>query len=124
NASACFCARRSTPGGMDLRENGKLRRAIIMNMDRTAVVSGGILGRERIIAKPGFNRWLVPPAALAIHLCIGMAYGFSVFWLPLSRSIGITKFVACPDQTLLSALYTTSCDWRVVDLAPTYMLFF
>ena len=46
----------------------------------------GLLARERIIAKPGFNRWLVPPAALAIHLCIGMAYGFSVFWLPLSRS--------------------------------------
>jgi MFS family permease len=84
----------------------------------------GLLARERIIAKPGFNRWLVPPAALAIHLCIGMAYGFSVFWLPLSRSIGITKFVACPDQTLISALYTTSCDWRVVDLAPMYMLFF
>ena len=71
----------------------------------------GLLARERIIAKPGFNRWLVPPAALAIHLCIGMAYGFSVFWLPLSRSIGITKFVACPDQTLVSALYTTNCDW-------------
>lgn len=32
------------------------------------------LSKERIIAKPGFNRWLVPPAALAIHLCIGMAY--------------------------------------------------
>jgi len=35
----------------------------------------GLLGRARIVAKPGFNRWLVPPAALAIHLCIGMAYG-------------------------------------------------
>ena len=45
--------------------------------------SGGLLDRERIVARPGFNRWLVPPAALAIHLCIGMAYGFSVFWLPL-----------------------------------------
>jgi hypothetical protein len=45
-----------------------------------AVAKGGLLERERIIAKPGFNRWLVPPAALAIHLCIGMAYGFSVFW--------------------------------------------
>ena len=39
----------------------------------------GLLSRERSIAGPGFNRWLVPPAALAIHLCIGMAYGFSVF---------------------------------------------
>ena len=37
----------------------------------------GILDREHTIAKPGFNRWLVPPAALCIHLCIGMAYGFS-----------------------------------------------
>ena len=36
----------------------------------------GILDREHTIAKPGFNRWLVPPAALCIHLCIGMAYGF------------------------------------------------
>ena len=46
---------------------------------------GGILSKERSIAKADFNRWLVPPAALAIHLSIGMAYGFSVFWLPLSR---------------------------------------
>jgi hypothetical protein len=29
------------------------------------------LDRERTIAPPGFNRWLVPPAALAVHLCIG-----------------------------------------------------
>jgi hypothetical protein len=53
-------------------------------IDTTAAASGGILSRESIVAKAGFNRWLVPPAALAIHLCIGMAYGFSVFWLPLS----------------------------------------
>ena len=43
--------------------------------------------RERTVAAVGFNRWLVPPAALAIHLCIGMAYGFSVFWLPLGRAL-------------------------------------
>ena len=66
----------------------------------TGTVSGagaGILDREHTIAKAGFNRWLVPPAALCIHLCIGMAYGFSVFWLPLSRAIGITKDAGCPD---------------------------
>ena len=56
---------------------------------------------------PGFNRWLVPPAALAIHLCIGMAYGFSVFWLPLSRALGVQKPVVCPGLTLVSALFTT-----------------
>lgn len=85
---------------------------------------GGLLDRERIIAKPGFNRWLVPPAALAIHLCIGMAYGFSVFWLPLTKAIGINQSVACTDLTLLSALFTTSCDWRVSDLGWIYTLFF
>ncbi len=84
----------------------------------------GLLDRERIIAKPGFNRWLVPPAALAIHLCIGMAYGFSVFWLPLSRSLGITKSVACADMGLVDALFTTACDWRVSDLVWMYTLFF
>ena len=47
--------------------------------------SHGFLDRERIVATPRFNRWLVPPAALAIHLCIGMAYGFSVFWLPMTK---------------------------------------
>lgn len=85
----------------------------------------GLLDRERIFAKPGFNRWLVPPAALAIHLCIGMAYGFSVFWLPLSRSIGISKSVACPaDMTWLGALFTTSCDWKISELGWMYTLFF
>ena len=84
----------------------------------------GILDRERIIAKPGFNRWLVPPAALAIHLCIGMAYGFSVFWLPLSRALGGETAAACADMSLLTALFTTSCDWRVADLGWIYTLFF
>jgi MFS family permease len=84
----------------------------------------GLLERERIIARPGFNRWLVPPAALAIHLCIGMAYGFSVFWLPLSRALGIQKPVACPDLTLIGSLFTTTCDWRVADLGWMYTLFF
>ncbi len=88
-------------------------------------VSPGILDRERIVAKAGFNRWLVPPAALAIHLCIGMAYGFSVFWLPLAQSVGITKPVACPaGMSFVSVLFTTTCDWKVADLGWMYTLFF
>ncbi|EKF43857.1 major facilitator superfamily protein [Nitratireductor indicus C115] len=90
----------------------------------SGVPAGGILDRERIIARPGFNRWLVPPAALAIHLCIGMAYGFSVFWLPLSQAVGVSERVVCQDMTLVSALFTTSCDWRVSDLGWIYTLFF
>jgi MFS family permease len=89
--------------------------------------TAGFLSRERIVAGPGFNRWLVPPAALAIHLCIGMAYGFSVFWLPLSKAVGITKSVACPKDASLFFYYltTTTCDWKVPQL-QTWMfgLFF
>jgi MFS family permease len=84
----------------------------------------GWLDRARIVARPGYNRWLAPPCALAIHLCIGMAYGFSVFWLPLSRAIGISQSKACPGMSLGQALTTTSCDWRVSDLTWTYSLFF
>ena len=83
------------------------------------------LDKSRIVAKPGFNRWLVPPAALAIHLCIGMAYGFSVFWLPLSRAIGITQPLACPaDMSLLTELFASNCDWKISTLGWMYTLFF
>jgi MFS family permease len=84
----------------------------------------GFLSRERIVAAKGFNRWLVPPAALCIHLCIGMAYGFSVFWLPLSRAIGITAPRTCPNMSLATELFTTTCDWRVASLGWMYTLFF
>src|ERR1700758_1529538 len=87
-------------------------------------VGSGILDRAHTVAKPGFNRWLVPPAALCIHLCIGMAYGFSVFWLPLSRAIGLTAPKACPDITLVQELFTTTCDWKVASLGWMFTLFF
>ena len=85
----------------------------------------GFLSRERTVAGPQFNRWLVPPAALAIHLCIGMAYGFSVFWLPLSKSIGITHSVTCPkEMSVVAQLFTKTCDWQISMLGWTYTLFF
>jgi MFS family permease len=84
----------------------------------------GILDRERIIAAAGFNRWLVPPAALCIHLCIGMAYGFSVFWLPLSRAVGLTASKSCPDMSLAQELVTTTCDWRIASMGWMFTLFF
>ncbi|WP_126976786.1 OFA family MFS transporter [Frigidibacter oleivorans] len=96
----------------------------------TSVIEGysggapGFLDRERIIAKPGFNRWLVPPAALAIHLCIGMAYGFSVFWLPLTNAISGPVPDSCGGMGLFTALFTTQCNWRIADLGWIYTLFF
>jgi MFS family permease len=91
----------------------------------STTASFGLLSRERTIAKPGFSRWLVPPAALAIHLCIGMAYGFSVFWLPLSKALGITESVACPkDLGFFAQLTVTTCDWKISVLGWTFTLFF
>ena len=85
----------------------------------------GWLDKERTIAGAGFNRWLVPPAALAIHLCIGMAYGFSVFWLPLSKAIGLNAAQTCPkDMSLLTELFASGCDWRISSLGWMYTLFF
>ncbi len=64
----------------------------------------GFLDKEHSIAGPGFNRWLVPPAALAVHLSIGQAYAFSVFKLPLTQLIGVTH--SAPGQ-----------DWSQPELA-------
>jgi MFS family permease len=90
-----------------------------------AVHETGLLDKERTIAGPGFNRWLVPPAALCIHLCIGMAYGFSVFWLPLSRAIGLKSSVACPaDMSFMAHLFDTTCDWKISELGWMFTLFF
>ncbi|WP_151526841.1 L-lactate MFS transporter [Serinicoccus kebangsaanensis] len=47
-----------------------------------------MLARERTVAGPGFNRWFVPPAALAVHLSIGQVYAFSVFNIPLEERFG------------------------------------
>ena len=83
------------------------------------------LEKERTIARPGFNRWLVPPAALAIHLCIGMAYGFSVFWLPLSKAIGIDTSVTCPqNMSFFEKIFSTTCDWQISMLGWMFTLFF
>ena len=49
------------------------------------------LDKERSVARPGFSRWLVPPAALAIHLCIGQVYAFSVFKIPLVEKFGSSE---------------------------------
>ncbi|WP_342022688.1 MFS transporter [Methyloceanibacter stevinii] len=67
--------------------------------------SGGVFGwldRSHTVAKPGFSRWLVPPAALCVHLCIGQVYAFSVFNLPMTKLIGITH--SAPDDWKLTQL--------------------
>lgn len=52
------------------------------------------LGKNRIVAKPGFNRWLIAPAAVAIHLCIGSVYAWSIFNPALTRHFGVVASAA------------------------------
>jgi MFS family permease len=61
-----------------------------------------------MIAPPGYSRWLVPPAALAIHLSIGQAYAFSVFNLPLTRVVGVTS--------------SAPSDWTLTDVGWVFTL--
>jgi MFS family permease len=64
--------------------------------------------RSQTIAKDGYSRWMVPPAALCVHLCIGQAYAFSVFNLPMTKLLGITQ--STPD------------DWKLTDLGWIFSL--
>ncbi|MDP3087114.1 MAG: OFA family MFS transporter [Methylotenera sp.] len=94
------------------------------------------LSKEHITANAGFNRWLVPPAALAVHLSIGMAYGFSVFWKPLGNALvgeDGTPLKACAAGAAnfsdklsgtARALFATDCNWTQFDLGWMYTLFF
>ncbi len=94
------------------------------------------LSKEHITAGNQFNRWLVPPAALAVHLSIGMAYGFSVFWKPLGNALtgpdgkpvaacaaGASTFADKLAGTA-KALTATDCNWTQFDLGWMYTLFF
>ncbi|MCH7686085.1 MAG: MFS transporter, partial [Planctomycetes bacterium] len=64
----------------------------------------GLLSKERIIAKSGFNRWLVPPASVAIHLCIGSVYAWSIFNPPLTKVYGVAASSA-DDWTLKQVVW-------------------
>ncbi|MDF3983104.1 OFA family MFS transporter [Luteibacter sp. PPL201] len=94
-----------------------------MATSETTGRNAGLLARERTIAGPSFNRWLVPTAALAIHLCIGMAYGFSVFWLPMTHLVPGADTTACASQGFLDQLTTTTCNWTVPSVNHVFETF-
>ncbi|HYQ03124.1 MAG TPA: OFA family MFS transporter [Polyangiaceae bacterium] len=68
----------------------------------------GLLSKERIVAGGEYNRWLIPPAALATHLCIGQVYALSVFNLPLTKEIGIS--------------HSVSSDWKLTQLGWVFTI--
>ena len=65
------------------------------------------LRKENIVAGPDFNRWLVPPASIAIHLCIGSVYAWSIFNPPLTRELGVVGSAA-GDWSLQSVVWIFS----------------
>jgi MFS family permease len=76
------------------------------------------LGRARTIARPDFNRWLVPPAALAVHLSIGQVYSFSVFKIPLTQILGITQSVPGDwDQPSLAWIFSIAIAFLGISAA-------
>jgi len=73
------------------------------------------LDRNRSIAQPGFSRWLVPPAALSIHLAIGQAYAFSVFKKPLNYLVQVAT-VGGGLKALPGVDSPNVTDWKFTDL--------
>ena len=94
----------------------------VLNPLGTGVAPPGLLAKERTVAGKSFNRWLVPPAALAIHLCIGMAYGFSVFWLPMTKLLA-NNGASCVGLGFFDALFTSGCNWTVAQVNHIFETF-
>jgi MFS family permease len=84
-----------------------LSRLAAMDLGGSMGISS-FLERERTVAAPGYSRWLIPPAALCVHLCIGQAYAFSVFNLPMTKLIGISQSAAD--------------DWKLTELGWIFSL--
>ncbi|MBU2358087.1 MAG: OFA family MFS transporter [Alphaproteobacteria bacterium] len=79
----------------------------------------GFLHKSHIVAKPGYNRWRVPPASIAIHLCIGSVYAWSVFNPPLTRELGVVASSA-DDWSLSSVVWIFSVAIVFLGLAAAF----
>tara|TARA_B100000989_G_scaffold281497_1_gene245785 strand:+ start:129 stop:1904 length:1776 start_codon:yes stop_codon:yes gene_type:complete len=77
------------------------------------------LHKKNIIAKPGFNRWLVPPASIAIHLCIGSVYAWSMFNPALIKVLGVVSSSG-DDWTLSQVVWIFSVAIVSLGLAAAY----
>ncbi len=74
----------------------------------TNATARGFLDKSQTVAPHDYNRFLVPPAALAVHLSIGQVYAFSTFNLPLTRLLGMTQ--------------STSADWTLEQIGWTFSI--
>ncbi|MEM9027619.1 MAG: OFA family MFS transporter [Pseudomonadota bacterium] len=83
--------------------------------------NGGLafLRKENIVAPDSYNRWRVPPASIAIHLCIGSVYAWSVFNPPLTRELGVVASAAS-DWSLSSVVWIFSVAIVCLGLAAAF----
>ncbi|MEO1722414.1 MAG: OFA family MFS transporter [Pseudomonadota bacterium] len=79
----------------------------------------GFLRKENIVAPEGYNRWRVPPASIAIHLCIGSVYAWSVFNPALTRELGVVA-PAGGDWSLSSVVWIFSVAIVCLGLAAAF----
>ncbi len=75
--------------------------------------------KERIVAKEGFNRWRVPPASIAIHLCIGSVYAWSIYNPALTKVVGVVASSA-DDWTLTEVVWIFTVAILVLGLAAAF----
>ena len=79
----------------------------------------GLLSRERIIAPAGYNRWRVPLASIAIHLCIGSVYAWSIYNPSLTRLLGgVTS--AADDWSLRDVVWVCTVAIVFLGLAAAF----
>jgi hypothetical protein len=90
------------------------------------VTTVALLDRSRIVAGPGWSRWLVPPAALSIHLAIGSAYAWSVFKIPLEKSLHVSGTASAMPFTIaivMLGLSAAGFGTRVDHYGPRWAMF-
>lgn len=77
------------------------------------------LKKEHIVAGDDFNRWKVPPASIAIHLCIGSVYAWSIFNPPLTKEFGVVA-ASSGDWGLQSVVWIFSVAIVFLGLAAAF----
>jgi MFS family permease len=78
-----------------------------------------LLSKQRIVAKPGFNRWYVPPVSIAIHLCIGSVYAWSIYNPALIRVFGVVT-PAADDWSLSDVVWIFTVAIVFLGLAAAF----
>lgn len=78
-----------------------------------------LFAKDRIVAQPGFNRWKVPPASIAIHLCIGSVYAWSNFNPALVKVRGVVA-AAPGDWSLAEVVWVFTVAIVCLGLAAAF----